>query len=207
MERKVETKIVTALMFSHWDNLKTWIKCHDSNTPSPPPPKPRRYISLALSIEFSNQICNFLFFVVVFCRWNLSPSYPIKVHDLVGASTQFPFLIQYWKPFKIRRRRRITGSSKTYNRVNIKNNFPRTLLFCTFFLPSLHIYDVKMPNFMLYDEIFLFFLNVHMDLWNSTLGELPRFDKVTSINHDKDGKNVISLFKRDVFATVAIVGS
>ena len=63
-----------------------------------------------------------------------------------------------------------------------------------------------MPNFMLYDEMFLFFLNVHMDLWNSTLEELPRFDKVTSINHDKDGKNVISLFKRDVFAIVAIVG-
>ena len=64
-----------------------------------------------------------------------------------------------------------------------------------------------MPNFMLYDEIFLFFLNLHMDLWNSTLGELPRFDKVSSINHDKDGKNVISLFKQDVFAIVAIVGS
>ena len=64
-----------------------------------------------------------------------------------------------------------------------------------------------MPNFMLYDEIFLFFLNLHMDLWNSTLEELPRFDKVSSINHDKDGKNVISLFKRDVFAIVAIVGS
>ena len=69
------------------------------------------------------------------------------------------------------------------------------------------MYDVKMPNFMLYDEIFLFFLNVHMDLWNSTLRELPRFDKVSSVNHDKDGKNVISLFKREVFATVAIVGS
>ena len=37
MDRKIKTKIVTALMFSHSDNLKTWIKCHDSNTPSPPP--------------------------------------------------------------------------------------------------------------------------------------------------------------------------
>ena len=33
------------------------------------------------------------FFFFVFCRWNLSPSYPIKVHDLVGASTHFPFLL------------------------------------------------------------------------------------------------------------------
>ena len=32
MERKIETKIVTALMFSHSDNLNPWIKCHGSNT-------------------------------------------------------------------------------------------------------------------------------------------------------------------------------
>ena len=38
-----------------------WIKCHGSNIPFPPPPL-RRGISLVLSIEFSNRICNFLFF-------------------------------------------------------------------------------------------------------------------------------------------------
>ena len=32
----IETKIVTALMFSHSDNLKPWIKYHGSNTFSPP---------------------------------------------------------------------------------------------------------------------------------------------------------------------------
>ena len=59
MKRKIETKIVTALIFSHSDNLKPWIKCHGSNTPSPlPPPPPRCCISLVLSIEFSNRTCN-----------------------------------------------------------------------------------------------------------------------------------------------------
>ena len=45
-------------------------------------------------------------------------------------------------------------------------------------LPSLHDYDVKMPNFTLYrgrtytsdDEIFSLFLNLEMVLRNSTLG-------------------------------------
>ena len=39
------------------------------------------------------EYATFFFFFFVFCRWNLSPSYPIKVHDLVGASTHFPFLL------------------------------------------------------------------------------------------------------------------
>ena len=54
------------------------------------------------------------------------------------------------------------------------------LAFLYISLPSLHDYDVKMPNFTLYrgrrytgdDEIFSFFLNLDMVLRNSTLGRL-----------------------------------
>ena len=53
-------------------------------------------------------------------------------------------------------------------------------LFCTFHLPSLHDYNVKMPNCTFYggrklvtsdDEIFLLFMNLHMVLRNSTPAE------------------------------------
>ena len=147
------------------------------------------------------------FFFFCFLSMEFIAELPYKSPRLSGCFHTFSFLTIILKTFQDPTTATVTRSSKTYNRVNIKNNFALQPLFCTLSLPSLHIYDVKMPNFMLYDEIFLFFLNVHMDLWNSTLGELPRFDKVSSINHDKDGKNVISLFKRDVFAIVAIVGS
>ena len=98
MERKIETKIVTALMFSHSGNLKRGsnasVRINPLPLPSPFPPLPR-CISLVLSIRgksLTNRICDFLN-VFVFCRWTLSPSYPINVYDLVGASTQFSVLL------------------------------------------------------------------------------------------------------------------
>ena len=81
-----------------------------------------------------------------------------------GASTHFPVLLQYSKPFMIRRRRRLRDRQKRMIGLILRTTLHVHPLFCTFSLPSLHIYDVKMPNFMLYDEIFLFFLNVHMDV-------------------------------------------
>ena len=54
------------------------------------------------------------------------------------------------------------------------------MLFCTFHLPSLHDYNVKMPNCTFYggrklvtsdDEIFLLFMNLHMVLRNLTPAE------------------------------------
>ena len=205
MERKIETKIVTALMFSHSDNLKPWIKCHGSNTPSSPHPA-AAYLWYCQSSSLT-EYATFFFLFFCFLSMEFIAELPYKSPRLSGCFHTFSFLTIILKTIWDPTTATVTRSSKTYNRVNIKNNFARTLLFCTFFLPSLHICDVKMPNFMLYDEIFLFFLNVHMDLWNSTLRELPRFDKVSPVNHDKDGKNVISLFERDVFATIAIVGS
>ena len=89
---------------------------------------------------------------------------PYKSPRLSGCFHTFSFLTIILKTFQDPTTATVTRSSKTYNRVNIKNNFALQPLFCTLSLPSLHIYDVKMPNFMLYDEIFLFFLNVHMDL-------------------------------------------
>ena len=90
MERKIETKIVTVLMFSHSGNLKLGSNARVRITPPPPPPL---HITGSLNQEdVPNRICDFLNFLV-FCRWNLSPSYPIKVYDLVGASTQFYVLL------------------------------------------------------------------------------------------------------------------
>ena len=54
------------------------------------------------------------------------------------------------------------------------------MLFCTFHLPSLHDYNVKMPNCSFYggrklvtsdDEVFLLFMNLHVVLRNSTPAE------------------------------------
>ena len=91
MEKKIETKIVTAFMFSHSDNLNPSIKCHGSNTPSPPPPTPPLHITGTVDrVPKPNMQLSFFF---VFCRWNLSATYPIKVHDLMGTSTHFPFLL------------------------------------------------------------------------------------------------------------------
>ena len=39
-QRKIETKIVTALIFSHSGNLKNGIKCQGLNYKPPPPPHP-----------------------------------------------------------------------------------------------------------------------------------------------------------------------
>ena len=74
MERKIETKIVTVLMFSHSGNLKLGSNARVSGSVN--------------QEDVPNRICDFLNFLV-FCRWNLSPSYPIKGYDLVGTSTQF----------------------------------------------------------------------------------------------------------------------
>ena len=49
-----------------------------------PHPNPRRCISLVLTIQVPNRICDFLNFFV-FCRWKLSPSYPIKVYNLYSG--------------------------------------------------------------------------------------------------------------------------
>ena len=147
-------------MFSHSDNLKLGsnARVRIPPPPPPPPPPPHRCISLVLSIEFSNRICNFLSFFFVFCRWNLSPSYPIKVNDLVARVLSHIFLSYY----NIENRLRSDegdGYEIVKNAYIIGLILRTTLhvhpLFCTFSLPSLHIYDVKMPNFMLYDEIFL----------------------------------------------------
>ena len=92
MERKIETKIVTVLMFSHSGNLKLGsnarVRITQSLPPTPPPPPPLHITGSVNQEDVPNKICDFLIFLV-FCRWSLSPSYPIKVYDLVGASTQF----------------------------------------------------------------------------------------------------------------------
>ena len=127
-------------------------------------PPPCRCISLVLSIEFSNRICNFLLFFFFFLSMEFIAELPYKSPRLSGCFHTFSFLTIILKTFQDPTTATVTRSSKTYNRVNIKKNFALQPLFCTLSLPSLHIYDAKMPNFMLYDEIFLFFLNVHMDL-------------------------------------------
>ena len=89
MERKLETKIVTALMFSHSGNLKLGSNARARINPLPlPSPSPLHITGSVNQGDVPNRICDFLN-VLVFCRWTLSPSYPIKVCDLVGASTQF----------------------------------------------------------------------------------------------------------------------
>ena len=93
MERKIETKIVTALMFSHSGNLKLGSNARVRINPlSLPPTPPLRITGSVNQGEVPNRICDFLN-VLVFCRWTLSPSYSIKVYDLVGASTQFSVLL------------------------------------------------------------------------------------------------------------------
>ena len=100
MERKLETKIVTALMFSHSGNLKLGsnarVRINPLPLPSPFPPlpyPPPLHITGSVNQgDVPNRICDFLN-VLVFRRWTLSSSYPIKVYDLVGASTQFSVLL------------------------------------------------------------------------------------------------------------------
>ena len=60
MERKTETKIVTALMFSYSGKLKTWIKCQGSNTPPPPHSPP---LHMTDSVDVPKRICDFLHFL------------------------------------------------------------------------------------------------------------------------------------------------
>ena len=91
MERKIETKIVTVLMFSHSGNLKLGSNARVRINPSPFPP-PLHITGSVNQGEVPNRICDFLN-VLVFCRWTLSPSYPIKVYHLVGASAQFSVLL------------------------------------------------------------------------------------------------------------------
>ena len=96
MERKIETKIVTVLMFSHSGNLKLGsnarVRINPLPLPSPSPPPPLPITGSVNQGEVPNRICDFLN-VLVFCRWTLSPSYPIKVYHLVGASAQFSVLL------------------------------------------------------------------------------------------------------------------
>ena len=95
MERKLETKIVTALMFSHSGNLKLGsnarVRINPLPLPSPFPP-PLHITGSVNQGDVPNRICDFLN-VLVFRRWTLSSSYRIKVYDLVGASTQFSVLL------------------------------------------------------------------------------------------------------------------
>ena len=87
MERKLETKIVTALMFSHSGNLKLGSNARARINPLPlPSPSPLHITGSVNQGDVPNRICDFLN-VLVFRRWTLSSSYPIKVYDLVGAST------------------------------------------------------------------------------------------------------------------------
>ena len=104
MERKLETKIVTALMFSHSGNLKLVSYARVRINPLPlltpfplpflplPYPPPLHITGSVNQGDVPIRICDFLN-VLVFRRWTLSSSYPIKVYDLVGASTQFSVLL------------------------------------------------------------------------------------------------------------------
>ena len=83
-------------------------------------------------------------------------------------------------------------------------------------LPSLHDFDVKMPNFTLYmqrkytsdDEISSLFLNLVMVLWNSNFGGFAYISqsKWRGVIAIKIEKTSIHFFS-DIFSAVAVFGS
>ena len=81
----METKIVTALMFSHSDNLKPWIKCHGSNTPIPPHPAAAYHCQSSSLTEYAT-----LFFC--FLSMEFIAELPYKSPRLSGCFHTFSFL-------------------------------------------------------------------------------------------------------------------
>ena len=84
---------------------------------------------LVLSIEFSNRICNFFCFLSM----EFIAELPYKSPRLSGCFHTFSFLTIILKTFQDPTTATVTRSSKTYNKVNIKNNFALQPLFLYIF--------------------------------------------------------------------------
>ena len=126
-------------MFSHSGNLKTWIKCQGSKTPSPPPPHPADAYHW---YRQSNSLTEYATFVFFFCFLSMEfiAELPYKSPRLSGCFHTFSFLTIILKTFQDPTTAKVTRSSKTYNRVNIKNNLALQPLFLyTFFAVTAYL--------------------------------------------------------------------
>ena len=117
-------------MFSHSDNWKTWIKCQGSKTPSPPPPPPPphpadAYHCCCQSSSLTEYATFFLFFSFLSMEFIAELPYKSPRPWWPGCFHTFSCLTIILKTVHDLTTATVTRSSKTYDRVNIKNNFAR----------------------------------------------------------------------------------